>query len=86
MQKDIQQKEKSTGEKLRWNLTQYLSSPLGMMSQELYKTSELMIESSKTGGRNKFKLESSTIKNTTLFENSKNESKNLAWLPLNKRV
>ena len=45
-----------------------------------------MLESSRKSGRNKFKLESSITKNKILLQNSKNESKNLAQFPLNKRV
>ena len=44
------------------NLTRYLLSPLGILCQELYKTSGLMLESPRKSGRNKFKLESSTTK------------------------
>ena len=68
------------------NLTWHLSSPLGILCQELYKTSGLIQESTRKGGKTKYKVESSTTNNTTLLENSKNESKNLAQLPLNKRV
>ena len=68
------------------NLIRHLSLPLGMLCRELYKASGLIQESTRKGGKTKYKVESSTTNNTTLLENSKNESKNLAQLPLNKRV
>ena len=68
------------------NLTLHLSSPLGMLCRELYKTSGLIQESTRKGGKIKYKLELSTTKNTSLLENSKNESKNLDQVSLNTRV
>ena len=68
------------------NLTRHLSSPLGMLCRELYKASGLIQESTRKGGKTKYKLESSTTKNKMLLEKSKKQFKNLDQLPLNKRV
>ena len=67
------------------NLTWHLLCPLGMLYRELYKVSGLIQESIRKGGRNKYKLELFTTKNTSLLENSKNQFKNLDRVSLNKR-
>ena len=73
MQKVIQWKEKSTRENNKWkfNMTSFI--PIGNVMLRIKKTSGLMQESSRKNVKNKFKLESSTIKNTTLLQNSKNK-------------
>ena len=59
---------------------------MGILCRELYKISGLIQESTRKGGRNKYKLKLFTTKNTSLLENSKNQFKNLDRVSLNKRV
>ena len=85
MRKVLQWKQKSTRKITSGNLTWHLLCPLGMLYRELYKVSGLIQESIRKGGRNKYKLELFTTKNTSLLENSKNQFKNLDRVSLNKR-
>ena len=48
------------------SLTQHLSSSLGMLYRELYKTSGLIQGSQRKDGRNKYKLEPSLIISSTI--------------------